>query len=65
MPDLTSAFAETAEVLGLGAISIVEKDYYVVELLRILQPLQFKSHQLVFSGSTALGQIRDRLKPNV
>ncbi len=56
MPDLTSAFAETAEVLGLGAISIVEKDYYVVELLRILQPLQFKSHQLVFSGSTALAK---------
>ena len=56
MPDLTTAFAEAADALGIGAISIVEKDYYVVELLRVLQPLQFKSHQLVFAGGTALAK---------
>ena len=56
MPDLGTAFAEAADALGIGAISIVEKDYYVVELLRILQPLRFDSHQLVFSGGTALAK---------
>ena len=53
MPDLEIAFSEVADALGIGAISIVEKDYYVVELLRVLQPLQFESHKLVFSGGTA------------
>ncbi len=56
MPDLKTAFAEAADALGIGAISIVEKDYYVVELLRVLQPLRFDSHQLVFSGGTALAK---------
>lgn len=56
MPDLETAFAEAADALGIGTISIVEKDYYVVELLRVLQPLQFESHQLVFSGGTALAK---------
>ncbi len=56
MPDLSTAFTEAADALGIGAISIVEKDYYVVELLRILQPLRFDSHQLVFSGGTALAK---------
>ena len=56
MPDLKTAFAEAANALGIGVISIVEKDYYVVELLRVLQPLQFDSHQLVFSGGTALAK---------
>lgn len=56
MPDLQTAFSEAADALGIGAISIVEKDYYVVELLRVLQPLRFESHQLVFSGGTALAK---------
>ena len=56
MPDLKTAFAEVADALGIGATSIVEKDYYVVELLRVLQPLQFESHQLVFAGGTALAK---------
>ncbi len=56
MPDLKVAFAEVADALGIGSTSIVEKDYYIVELLRVLQPLQFESHQLVFSGGTALAK---------
>ena len=35
MPDLKTAFAEVADALGIGATSIVEKDYYIVELLRV------------------------------
>ena len=56
MPDLRTAFAETADATGIGAISIVEKDYYVIELLRVLQPLRFDFHQLIFSGGTALAK---------
>ena len=56
MSDLTTAFTEAADALGIGTTSIVEKDYYVVELLRVLQPLQFESHQLVFAGGTALAK---------
>lgn len=43
-------FADVADALGIGATSIVEKDYYVIELLRLLQPLIFETHQLVFAG---------------
>ena len=56
MPDLEIAFSEVADALGIGAVSIVEKDYYVVELLRVLQPLQLEFHELVFSGGTALAK---------
>ena len=56
MPDLTTTFVEVADALGIGATSIVEKDYYVVELLRLLQPLQFESHRLVCAGGTALAK---------
>ena len=55
MPDLNAAFADAADALGIGVTSIVEKDYYVVELLRVLQPLQFKFHQLVFAGGDGTG----------
>lgn len=32
---------DVADALGIGATSIVEKDYYVVELLRLLESLEF------------------------
>ncbi len=41
MDNLSDLFADVADVLGIGAISIVEKDYYIVELLRLLQPPAF------------------------
>ena len=65
MSDLTTAFADAADALGIGTTSIVEKDYYVVELLRVLQPLQFESHQLVFAGGTALAKSGIDCKPDV
>lgn len=64
MADLKILFADVADVadaLGIGATSIVEKDYYVVELLRVLQPLQFETHDLVFAGGTSLAKANIQL----
>ncbi|AJI94411.1 hypothetical protein BD65_2423 [Yersinia ruckeri] len=56
MDDLTKLFPDVADVLGIESVAIVEKDYYIVELLRLLQPLAFDTHQLVFAGGTALSK---------
>lgn len=56
MDDLTTLFPDVADALGIESVAIVEKDYYIVELLRLLQPLSFDSHQLVFAGGTALSK---------
>ncbi|HHL2631672.1 TPA: nucleotidyl transferase AbiEii/AbiGii toxin family protein [Yersinia enterocolitica] len=56
MDDLTKLFPDVADALGIESVSIVEKDYYIVELLRLLQPLDFDTHQLVFAGGTALSK---------
>lgn len=56
MPDLTSLFPDIADAMGIESVAIVEKDYYVVELLRLLSPLTFESHQVVFAGGTALSK---------
>jgi predicted nucleotidyltransferase component of viral defense system len=49
-------FIEVADALGMGNPAIVEKDYYVVELLKIISNLTFETHTLVFSGGTALSK---------
>lgn len=56
MDNLTKLFPDVADALGIESVAIVEKDYYIVELLRLLQPLSFDTHQLVFSGGTALSK---------
>lgn len=61
MPDIKDLFADVADALGIGATSIVEKDYYVVELLRLLQPLEFETHDLVFAGGTSLAKANIQL----
>ena len=61
MPDIKNLFADVADALGIGATSIVEKDYYVVELLRLLQPLKFERHDLVFAGGTSLAKANIQL----
>lgn len=50
MHDLNKIFLAVADALNIEATSIIEKDYYVVELLRLLQPLKFETHDLVFTG---------------
>lgn len=52
----SSLFVDVANALGLGNPAIVEKDYYVVQLLQQIAALEFQYHQIVFSGGTALAK---------
>lgn len=52
----STLFADVADALGLGNPAIVEKDFYVVQLLKCIEELSFDTHTLVFSGGTALSK---------
>jgi len=52
----SSLFADVADAIGLSNPTIVEKDYYVVQLLQLLEQLETPFHQIVFSGGTALAK---------
>jgi predicted nucleotidyltransferase component of viral defense system len=54
MPIDSSLFLDVSDALGMGNPAIVEKDYYVVALLKLLSDLSSDTHLLVFSGGTAL-----------
>ena len=49
-----SLFLDVSDALGMGNPAIVEKDYYVVMLLKLLSEISSDTHSLVFSGGTAL-----------
>jgi predicted nucleotidyltransferase component of viral defense system len=51
-----SLFVDVANALGLGNPAIVEKDYYVVQLLQQISALELECHHIVFSGGTALAK---------
>lgn len=52
----STLFADVAHAIGLSNPTIVEKDYYVVQLLKIIQSLELPHHQIVFSGGTSLAK---------
>lgn len=56
MPEITSLFPDVADALGIESVAIVEKDYYVVELLKLLSGITPETHRLVFAGGTALSK---------
>lgn len=56
MPIDSSLFLDVSDSLGMGNPAIVEKDYYVVALLKLLSELSSDTHSLVFSGGTALAK---------
>jgi len=56
MPIDSSLFLDVSDALGLGNPAIVEKDYYVVALLKLLSKLSSDTHSLVFAGGTALAK---------
>lgn len=56
MKKLKSQFLEVSDALTLGNPAIIEKDYWVVALLAELAKLEFETHQMVFSGGTALAK---------
>lgn len=49
-------FPDVADALGIDSVSIVEKDFYIIELLKMIKDAAYHSHQLVFSGGTALSK---------
>lgn len=51
-----SLFADAADALGIAEPGIVEKDYYAVQLLRLLCDLKFEGYTLVFAGGTCLAK---------
>ena len=52
MPELTSLFPDVADALDIESVAIVEKDYFVVDLLRLLKEIKPETHTLVFAGGT-------------
>jgi len=52
----SSLFVDVADAIGLGNPAIVEKDYYVVQLLHLISSIDLEYHQIVFSGGTALAK---------
>jgi predicted nucleotidyltransferase component of viral defense system len=61
----SSLFADVADAIGLGNPAIVEKDYYVVQLLQLISELELEHHQIVFSGGTALAKSSIKTLSNV
>ena len=51
-----SLFADIADTIGLSNPAIVEKDYYVVQLLLLMNEVVSPFHNIVFSGGTALAK---------
>ncbi len=49
-------FADVADKLGIADPSLVEKDYYAMELLRIVSKVSPPRHTLVFAGGTCLAK---------
>lgn len=56
MPELTSLFPDVADALDIESVAIVEKDYFVVDLLRLLKEIKPETHTLVFAGGTVLSK---------
>jgi len=52
----SSLFVDVADAIGLGNPAIVEKDYYVVQLLKLISEHNPEHHQMVFTGGTALAK---------
>lgn len=56
MIDDTSLFNDAADVLEIENPAIVEKDYFVVQLLKSLFELELSGYKLVFCGGTCLSK---------
>ena len=52
--DDPSLFADVSDFFGIGNPAIAEKDYYIVQLLKLLCHFDPQYHILVFAGGTAL-----------
>ncbi|MEH8017526.1 nucleotidyl transferase AbiEii/AbiGii toxin family protein [Rheinheimera muenzenbergensis] len=50
-------FAEVADVLNITDPAIVEKDYFLLQLLRLLSTTEIEGYRLVFAGGTCLAKV--------
>lgn len=50
-------FAEVADALDITDPAIVEKDYFLIQLLRLLSTTDTQGYQLVFAGGTCLAKV--------
>lgn len=51
-----SLLPDVADALGIEQPAIVEKDYYAVQLLKLLAALKSKEFDLIFAGGTSLAK---------
>jgi predicted nucleotidyltransferase component of viral defense system len=51
-----SLFADVADILGIAYPAIVEKDYFAVQLLKIISSIEIDEYQFIFSGGTCLSK---------
>ena len=49
-----SLFQQTADLYGISLPALVEKDYYVVDLLKSIHDINLESYDLIFTGGTCL-----------
>lgn len=61
-PNDPTIFADVSDIFELSNPAIVEKDYYVVQLLKLISTLNFACHYMVFSGGTALAKANIKLQ---
>ncbi|MGE3920594.1 MAG: nucleotidyl transferase AbiEii/AbiGii toxin family protein [Gammaproteobacteria bacterium] len=52
-----SFFTDVADELGIANPSLVEKDYYAVQVIKEISTLDLDSYKLVFSGGTSLAKV--------
>ena len=55
-PKDASIFADVSDYFGIDNPAIAEKDYYVVQLLKLLASHSCQHHTMVFAGGTALAK---------
>ncbi|MBL1276515.1 MAG: nucleotidyl transferase AbiEii/AbiGii toxin family protein [Ectothiorhodospiraceae bacterium] len=56
MPIDSTLFTDVADALGIAHPAIVEKDYYAIQLLKLLSAVETPDYQLVFAGGTCLAK---------
>lgn len=53
-------FEDVADAVGLNNPAIVEKDYFIVQLLQLVKNIELPHHDIVFSGGTALAGVHQK-----
>ncbi len=49
-------FSDVADALEINEPAFVEKDYYAVQLLKLVNDIQFDDYNIIFSGGTCLSK---------